>query len=316
MRRHVGAFLRRFALYRRLRKTHEAGWAFTLRRWQTERQILRTRPVRTRAAGTTGAACEVRMLVYGGDNLMALWTTKSFYAKAGADWPLVWLQGGPMSSAAVRRLREHFPDSRFVSTEEADRAVEADLRRLGHTATLEARRHTFYLRRVIDFGVNGATDRVLFLDSDVLFFERPAELLEAVATGRRVNLFNKDANNGYGLTPDEAEKYCGVRPFELLNAGLCLICRESIRLDDLDRYLRALPPVSRTFVDQLICGLIGASFPTEHLPETYRLSAESGLTVDGRPLIARHYAGTTRRLLFTEGMPALVQRAFLEELRP
>jgi hypothetical protein len=315
MRKPLGALLGRSPLYRRLRKAHDAGWAFVLRRWRLERQILRTRPIRTQPFGSPGAPCEVRMLVYEADSLMALWAAKSFYARAAVDWPLVWLQGGPISSAAVRRLRKHFPDSRFISQEEADAAVEGELRRLDCAATAAVRRVAVYLRKPIDYCINGVADRAFFLDTDVLFFERPAELLDAVADGQRLNLFNRDANSGYRLTPDEAERRFGVRPVELLNAGLCLVCRESIRLDEADRYLREPEMMSKEFVDQLVYGLLGASFPTAHLPPTYRLSAEPGLTVGGCPATARHYAGTTRRLLWTEGMPALVERGFLEELR-
>ena len=174
-----------------------------------------------------------------------------------------------------------------------------------------------YLRRAIDFRVSAAADRALFLDSDVLFFGRPAELLEAATDRRRCNLFNKDLNNAYALTPDEAQRRFGVRPVEMLNAGLCLICRESIRLEKADRYLGE-PEImmARHFADQLLYAMLGASFPTAHLPPTYHLSEEPGLTAGGHPVTARHYAGVSRPLLFSEGMPALIERGFLEELRP
>jgi hypothetical protein len=308
-----GSALRQWSLYRRLGKVHEAGWAFTLRRWRVERQILRTRPIRTRSVGLP-APCEIRMLVYEADALMALWAAKSFYARSKVDWPLVWLQGGPISKRSASRLREHFPDSRFISLEEADSAVEPELARLGLTATAEVRRVAVYLRKPIDFRINGTADRALFLDTDVLFLERPAELLDAVQCERRVNLFNQDANSGYRLTPDEAERRFGVRPVELLNAGLCLVCRESIRLDQVERYLSEPEMRSKEFVDQLLYGLLGASFPTEHLPRTYLLSAVPGLLHGGQRVIARHYAGTTRKMLFTEGMTELGRRGFLRAL--
>jgi hypothetical protein len=314
MRSWLGRLLRRSAFYRRLRTAQAAGWAFSLRRWRIERQILPTRPIRTRAVGAPGTPCEVRMQVYEPVSLMALWAAKSFYVRAGVDWPLIWLQGGWMSDSAIGRLREHFPDSRFVSLKDADAAVETELDRLGLTATISVRRIAFPLRRPIDFRISGASDRAFFLDADVLFFQRPTDLLDAVTSRRRVNLFNKDATNGYGLTVDEAEGRFGVRPMERLNAGLCLVCRESLGLDETECYLAEPEMMANQFVDQLVYGLLAASFPTEHLPETYRISADPGLTVHGTPLVARHYAGRTRPLMFTEGMPALVERGFLQEL--
>jgi hypothetical protein len=316
MRQKLARVLGRFPPYRRLRQMQAEGMAYSLRRRRLERKVLGTKPIFTRPLDGHGAApCEVRVLTYAADWLMALWMAKSFYSSAGVDWPLIWHQGGPLSARHVRLLHYHFPNSGFLSMAEADARVEPALQQLGLDRTVAVRRTSAFLRKPIDFHLLSRSSKVLLLDSDVLFFRKPTEILDAVHAGSRTNYFNKDANNGYPMTPKEAQNRFGLRPVELLNAGLGVVCRESIKLQEVNRYLQD-PEMKGIFMDQLVYALLGATFPTELLPDTYLLSATPGLNVGGRPVVARHYAGTTRRLMFTEGIPRLIDQGFLRELQP
>jgi hypothetical protein len=315
----LAGLLRRLPPYRGLRHMKMQGVAYTLRRRRVESKILRTRSIYTSPLDVQGTApCEVRILTYEADYLMALWAAKSFYYYAGVEWPLVWQQGGALSPRCVRLLHDHFPNSTFLPMAETDALVEGALHHMGLDATAAVRRNAPYFRKPIDFRILSRCPKALFLDTDVLFFCKPNEILSAVHAGSQRNYFNQDANNGYPMAPDEAEKRFGVRPIERLNAGLGLVCRESIDLKEVDRYLQDPDMLrSKFFTDQLVYALLGATFATELLPNTtYVLSGEPGLDVLGASAIARHYAGTTRPLMYREGIPRLIEQKFLRDLGP
>jgi len=313
----LAGLLRRLPPYRGLRQIKTHGMAYTLRRKRVESKILRTRSIYTTPLDDPETVpCEVRILTYEADYLMALWAAKSFYYYAGVEWPLVWQQGGPLSPRCVRLLHDHFPNSTFLPLAETDALVEGALHHMGLHATVAVRRTAVYLRKPIDFRILSRCPKALFLDTDVLFFRKPTDVLDAVHTGSQRNYFNRDANNGYPMAPDEAEKRFGVRPIERLNAGLGLVCRESIDLKEVDRYLQDPAMQGKFFTDQLVYALLGATFATELLPDTYVLSGKPGLDVLGAPAVARHYAGTTRPLMYREGIPRLIEQKFLRDLGP
>jgi hypothetical protein len=140
-----------------------------------------------------------------------------------------------------------------------------------------------------------------------------------------VNYFNEDLPSCFNLMPDDiAMTRYGLNLSKLrrLNAGLGLVCREAIVLDAVEEFL-GTPELTiddrsncltLALIEQSLYGLLSAQFRTELLPETYLISASAGLTISEEPVVARHYPGSTRRLLFEEGIPELVRRGFLEEL--
>ena len=63
------------------------------------------------------------------------------------------------------------------------------------------RRHNLFLK-FFDFPVYAPYDRFVVLDSDVIFFKRPGEILDWVDAGKEECWFNEDTK----------EKYCIPRP--------------------------------------------------------------------------------------------------------
>jgi hypothetical protein len=200
--------------------------------------------------------------------------------------------------------------------------VEEVLVQEGLLTTLEARRKAVMLLKLVDLTFFGASPRLLTLDSDVLFFCRPDKIIDAVRSAEPVNLFGRDLPTTYNLLSDEgALLRHGLRLFKGHNAGLGLLQRDSLSLEGIDRYLQDpelrvdddSEPIHLALIEQSLHGLIGATFRCGLLPDTYLLSLEPGASLqDG--VVARHYAGASRRLMYTEGMPQLIRNGFLQAL--
>ena len=238
----IRRIVRSRAWWVRFQELRREGCINVLSRWRVERDILRTVPVRTDPTeGGASPECEVHILVWDRDHLMGLWAAKSFYASSGVNWPLFWHQGGSLSARAVDRLRQHFPDSRLVAMCAADRTVNAALDANGLTHLRAARTRAFMLRKLVDPVLLGRSPYLLLLDTDVLFFERPTELLDAIAFGKPVGVFNRDQKCWYTVSQEVARERFGIELPDRLNAGLGLVPRRSLDLDLADRWLGASP---------------------------------------------------------------------------
>jgi hypothetical protein len=271
------------------------------------RRILATAPVRTAAAA--GAPAEVHLLCHRHDHLLAVWALKTFYHFSGASLPLVVHLQGRVPRGVVERLRAHFPDARIIPQGEADARVREALR--GLPRLLAARAANPLCMKVADYILLGGARRVLAVDADVLFLAPPAELLAgAEGTG---SLFQRDLMTRYVVSDEEALAAFGVRPVAQVNTGLMAFTRDAADLARCERYLAhpGMLPLSGLVEQTLHALCAGERGAVAHLPPTYQISLEPG--GDYAPLVARHYAGPSRRMI-GDGMRWLEARGALREM--
>ncbi len=273
------------------------GLLKAFQRWRLWRKILKTPPVATGIEGDT----EVRLMCYYLDYLCAIWALKSFYAASAATYPLTIQIQGQAAPKVERTLRHHFPNARIVKQAEADEAVEPYLTAHGYTNLLEARRVNQYTQKLTDNIILSAFKNILLLDSDVLFFNKPQELLNYEGP----HIFQQDPESNYVV-----EQAKGITPAPRLNAGIMKFRRESINLARCNAYLEDFPNY-QGWLEQTLLALHAAETNTaDVLPESYLISFERN--IDPNTLKARHYAGPTRPMLTEEGMPQLVRHGFLK----
>jgi hypothetical protein len=303
--------LRRWARSRRtwleFREASREGWANAWRRRRFQRRILDTPPVRTARDGPV----EVRVLTWRRDWINMIWALKSFYFFAGVDYPL-FIHDGGLGPGQAEQLQAHFPDATIVHAAEADARIEAELDRRGLARGLAYRRKNPSTRKLFDFFVFSGADYLVCIDSDIVFFRRP-DLLIVPPEGVAVNRYNRDCDYWYSMTLDELEASFGVRPPPQINSGLALIRRDSIRFDDIERWLAHPKLFEDPWVtEQTLHALCSTVHGVELLPDTYLVATEEGLAPG---TICKHYPGFFRTKLYTEGMAHLIATGFLDALR-
>lgn len=268
-------------------------------------RILQTPPV----ADTADRACEIHILTCAGDWLNAMWALKSFYWASGRSWALAIHDDGTLPDLARDAFANHFPNARLVTRAEADREA---ARRLRDFPRMRQFRDTNHLApKVIDFPAFLESDRMLVIDSDLLFFAAPDALLARIeGADHRFNVFNADVESAYTVKPAAVQAAFGFALVERFNSGLGLAHRASLRLDWLEEFL-ALPGLAEGHfwrIEQTLYALLSSRYGVELLPEDYAVYLTRGL--GRRP--ARHYVGRVRHLMYGEGMRALSRRGFLE----
>jgi hypothetical protein len=287
------------------------------RRALLRRAILRTPPITT--APLSGsfdpqepeAPLGVHALCCGGDHVQAIWALKSFYRAAGTRLPLTIHLQGAFAADAYTRIQAHFPAARLISEDEADAIVEPRLRAHGLVRLAAARRRSYLMLKLVDVRLLGRTHDVVYFDSDVLFFRRPAELVSPVASAP--SLFQRDCFDSYRLTPRVAEAELGIALVPRLNAGIFRRERAAIDLALADRLLEhpALADGHYHTEQTLHALLASAAGPVSVLPDAYHLSVEPAAPLE--TLVARHYVSPVRSLLVDEGMAHLERRGFLSD---
>jgi hypothetical protein len=311
--RGLSRFLRRRSTWVALRRLQYEGMWRANRRWRLWSRILGTPPIATDPVGRD-TPVEVHVLCYQRDYLCALWALKSFYHFARVAYPLViHLQGDPPRRVTLR-LRRHFPAARLIPQAEADATVETWLRSRGLVRVLAARQRTPFMLKLTDFPVLSESTHLLTLDSDVLFFRFPAELVTAARFPSSVSLFQRDPQSTYNISTERALSQLGIRLAPKVNTGIMVFPRDSLNLFRCEEYLGD-PDVARPsgWIEQTLHALCASEHGrVAYLPDSYLVSLEAEVNLE--TLVARHYAGPSRALMTSEGMEQLVRAGFLDQL--
>ncbi len=301
----IRARLRRNRRWVTARRVQREGLGKEWKRWRLWSRILDTKPVITEPV-RSGACIEVHLLCSYLDYLSGIWALKSFYHFGGVAYPLVVHIQGRVPARVVNRLREHFPAARLIQQDEADRIVQQYLSEHGFTRLAAARRNSPFMLKLTDFAIFSEAQHLIMLDSDVLFFARPSELLINPESPVSRSLFQRDAKSTYNIAEDEAQAEFGIHMASAVNTGIALLPRRNLDLGRCERYL-AHPDVARPtgWIEQTLHSLCASEQgAVDFLPDSYLVSLAPSGKVHG--LVARHYAGLSRPLLTAEGMPCLL----------
>jgi perosamine synthetase len=294
----IGALLLRF----RLKYAHGPRVAYY--RDRVRPRILRTSPVRE----TDDSTCEIHALTSKQDWLNLIWTLKSFYWASGRKYALCIHDDGSLGAEQQDTLRWHFPQARIVGRAEADRRMEAVLKDYPRCRQFRFSNHL--APKVFDFAAYLESERMLLVDSDLLFFAEPTELLARIEDqSYDLNAFNEDDETAYAIDPSAIRL-----DFELqlrVNSGLAVIQPAAVRWDWIEEFL-ALPGIlSGHFwrIEQTVFALCASRFGVELLPRPYSVRLDRGL--NHSPV--RHYVGAIRHLMYGEGIRHLVRNGALTQ---
>lgn len=302
--------LRRNRHWVRMRRIQREGAIAAFARWRLWARILDSKPVIT-DAGCSETAVEVHLLCCEHDYLCAMWALKTFYHFAQVTYPLAIHLQGWSPERTVRRLRQHFPKARIISQVEADAEVDAELRARQLLRLHELRRQTPFTLKLTDFLISCRAPRLLLLDSDVLFFTQPRYLIEWASGVSNTALFQRDPKSTYNITAKRALERFNVRLSPAINTGIAVVPRDAISLERCEDFLADFE-VARPngFVEQTLYALSASErLAVNYLPEDYLVSVKGCANSLG--LTARHYAGPSRSLFTSEGLPALIREGFL-----
>jgi hypothetical protein len=254
--------------------------------------------------GEEPASVPVHVLTGAKDWRLAGWSLASLFHFSELAWPVVIHDDGTLDDEGRGVLEALFEGCRIISRAEADAVMNRLLRAYPFCADYRAA-HPLALK-IFDMAQFAENERFIVLDSDVLFFSHPREIIDW-ANGRNTRecWFNEDAQESSIITAAEAREELDVRLWGRVNSGLGLLQRGVIDLDFCDRAL-ALTSILRGRPEQIEQTLFALCASRQGkgglLPKTYEVSLKRRATPD---IIARHYTGPVRDRFYGEGLKRL-----------
>lgn len=294
------------ALALKIQQKYQHGLQTAYYRDNVRYRILKTQPI----LNTTDKTCEIHVFTCSQDWLNLIWTLKTFYYYSKRHYALCIHDDGTLTESDRLTLQEHFPQARIIERPSADAHVFSALQ--AYPYCLEFRKTNHLSPKVFDFAAYLESNRMLLLDSDILFFQEPTTLLERIEDPKYcLNSVNGDTASAYTVDPSMVQEKCDFELIERFNSGLGLIHKASINLNWIEEFLM-LPGIIGHFwrIEQTLYALCSSRFGVELLPKPYDVHLEG--SINGSP--CRHYVGRIRHLMYSEGIRHLVQRGFLKGL--
>ena len=178
------------------------------------RTILETRPIICGA----DSQLELHTLACEWDLVNTLWSLKTFYHFSGIKPALVIYDDGSLSESAINIFSEHFVNCQIIRRDIFHQDMNIFLQ--AHKESLKySRMKSFYCALKL-FGPMYYTksEHVLYLDSDVLFFRKPNEMLNYIDNG--MPFYMSDYQNAYSYPVEFLNQLLEIEVHHKINAGL------------------------------------------------------------------------------------------------
>jgi hypothetical protein len=244
---------------------------------------------------------------------MAIWTARSLDYFSRFLWRHVWIDDGTLTPQTIARGYAALPRLRVVSREEGDALLSTSL--AAYPACRRAVEEHPIFRRVFLLSEVMRGDRAISVDSDVLFFSDPKEILKWAAGPVAAARFMFDPITFYFPRRETLSDWRGKPILDHVNGGLVLFPSGWHDLALTEQLLAEFwdAPGRSWHIEQSILALQLSRLAGTPLSEEHEVSFHPQRR---RYCVARHYVGSgpVRDYFFTEGVAVLCR--FLLSGRP
>ncbi len=209
---------------------------------------------------------------------------------------------GSLTTEQEEGIRKLFPKGITIRREEIRDKVESLLPEEKFPVLRQRWVDYVNIRKLTDVHL-GSTGMKLVLDSDMLFFNKPTELLDwwDHSKGEELALMT-DCEESYGYSRPLMEKLTGATIPKLLNVGICGITSESLDWEELEHWSAKLLEVEGTsyFLEQALVAMLASNRSHRVMPvESYITfpTREHVLTKHGA---LQHYVSDSKPWYFGE----------------
>lgn len=233
---------------------------------------------------------------------MAIWCLKSlaYYAK---ESPYLTIHDdGTLTTRDKELLCSHLYRCTVIDKSEADETMNEALRAYPLCRQMRARSDFYCALKLFDPLVYTPADVIVLVDSDILFFKHPSELLNSARCG--IPCFNSDYQDAYALPAEELRRRLNIDVFPKINAGLVVLRRADYDLNFMERYFAYFSSPIRDVNrhEQTLNALLLSRAEAHRLSDVYQISRQRITPTT----VSHHFVNDGSRLHFyTRGVRAL-----------
>lgn len=276
------------------------------RRYLTK--ILEAKPI---PAGE--GAIEVHMLLHHKRIYEGLWALYSFAYFCAQPCRIVVHSDGSLTDLDVGLLNRLFPQCKVIDRETADSVVMSYFRREGLVECAQLRTKFVHTLKLFDPFFFLENSSFILIDSDVLFFSCPQELINGIEatkdTSEIPNLYLTDLQDAYTLQPSDLTTLLGKDCIERVNVGVLRVHQDTLDFRRIEQDMQQIYSWYKEdkisyFIEQTLWAMeLTRTNNTLPLPNTYVL-APSGEEPD---LVSGHFCGGgySTTMFYRAGLPRL-----------
>ena len=274
------------------------------------KRILFSKPI----ICNNGSEFEVHIVTSQKDFLDAIWCLKTFYHYSGLRPKLVIHEDGTLSANGIKMFLKHFVNCRIIRRRDADEDMKHLLANYKYSKKNRLNKDFFCALKLFDGFYYASTDKLLLLDSDILFFKKPNEMIEYIEEG--TPFFNSDYQNAYVIPVRELNKILGVDILPRVNAGLMFL-RKGYYISNLnfienyfEKMKNVIQPRDINRHEQTLNAILLSKCKAVRLNENYQISK----TLITDKTICHHFVNDgSRDNFYNEGLKHLKLNKFLKE---
>jgi len=177
-----------------------------------------------------GSEFEVHIITSEKDFLGAIWCLKTFYHFSGVRPKLVIHEDGTLTANGIKTLLKHFVNCRIIRRKDADEDLKHFLANYKYSQKNRLNKDFVCALKLFDAFYYASVDKLLFLDSDILFFKKPNEIIEYIKEDKP--FFISDYKDSYAKPISQLNEMFGIDVFPRVNAGLTYL-RKGYYIDNL-----------------------------------------------------------------------------------
>ena len=296
--------LRKIPVWVHFQELRREGLYNACQRFLVQKKILNSQPFITQESGEV----EIHVLTWRKDYINLIWSLKTFYHLSEIKYPLIIHDGG-LYEKHIKILKKHFPNVTIIDRDRANREVSDYLLKNNLVKSNDYRETNVATLKVFDYKFYSKSKKILHIDSDIVFFKKPKELLEYKKSD--ISVFNKDMDFAYSVTQDELKEITGLDVPTLINSGLFMINADSIDLELIENSLQKSKSLfdNKWVTEQTLHAICAAQNGMEFLSEDYLISTEKFMT---DRLVCKHYTGFFRPLFYQEGLRKVIEQKIIK----
>jgi hypothetical protein len=202
-------------------------------------------------------------------------------------------EDGSLSDDEISYLKEKFKGITIVRRSEQNIKIKDDLLSKGLYNAAQLRERFFLSIKLFDMINEKKTPYLLHIDSDVLFFSKPHEILDIVEKGNLNGCYNLDVNNANTFDDDTIEKYISSPMIERFNSGLLLHNFDESLFSFVDTVMEGRPEAATSWhLEQTLLAMYASQKGNFlGLPKNYDLGQRYKKT--GDTVVSEHYVQGT-----------------------
>lgn len=207
---------------------------------------------------------------------------------------------GTLTPDIEAELRRLFPKGRTIWCYHATENFNSLLPKENFPVLHKLRTDYVHIRKLIDIHL-GSSGSKLVLDSDMLFLQRPDELLSWLDQPNQPCLM-VDCEESYGYSRELMEELAGAPIPPLLNVGICGLASESINWEELEQWCQIL--VEREggcyYLEQALVAMLAARIAPRVMPRTSYITFPTRQQMLAGEGVLQHYVADSKAWYFGE----------------